>query len=307
MSTASLHANFIIGGTEKAGTTSVFDWLAQHPATSASLRKETNFFHDGFCGTIDIDTARYARYFRRHAHAAIRFEASPVYLSQAAVVAPRVRQMLPDAKVLFILREPVARLHSFFEFYRSKLYLPANLTLEAYIGLCFEYGRGAQQRPACRIDPWFLTALQSGCYAGLIEKFEQELAPGHVKIAFYENLRADPLAFMIDLSQFLGIDAKFWRKFHFRRSNVTFYGRSQALHRLAVCANAALEPVLRSHPALKRSIVLGYKAINQAHEGYGRMPASTLQSLASFYAPSITALQRSHDLTLPLDWRMNTP
>jgi hypothetical protein len=37
-------ADFVIGGTEKAGTTSVFDYLSAHPQVCASSKKETDFF-----------------------------------------------------------------------------------------------------------------------------------------------------------------------------------------------------------------------------------------------------------------------
>src|SRR4030043_2241283 len=36
----------IIAGTTKAGTTSLFNWLSEHPEVSASFRKETNYFLD---------------------------------------------------------------------------------------------------------------------------------------------------------------------------------------------------------------------------------------------------------------------
>src|SRR5512142_1676251 len=47
--------DFIVGGTEKAGTTSVFDWLSLHPQVAASSRKETDFFRSGFTGDLEAD------------------------------------------------------------------------------------------------------------------------------------------------------------------------------------------------------------------------------------------------------------
>ena len=97
-------ANFVIGGTEKAGTTSVFDWLSAHPQVHASLKKETDFFREHYTGDPDVDARRYAAYFEPcDPQARIVMEASPGYLGEAATVAPRMRALIPDAKVLFIL------------------------------------------------------------------------------------------------------------------------------------------------------------------------------------------------------------
>ena len=58
-------ANFVIGGTEKAGTTSVFDYLSAHPQVCASSRKETDFFRNEYSGEREVDARRYAAYFER--------------------------------------------------------------------------------------------------------------------------------------------------------------------------------------------------------------------------------------------------
>ena len=101
-------ANFVIGGTEKAGTTSVFDWLSAHPAVCPSAKKETDFFRTGFTGEPAVDGARYASFFERcDASRPVRMEASPGYLGEAATVAPRLRLLVPEAKLLFILRDPI--------------------------------------------------------------------------------------------------------------------------------------------------------------------------------------------------------
>ena len=90
-------ANFVIGGTEKAGTTSVFDWLSAHPQVCASSRKETDFFRDGFTGDPVADARRYAGFFEScGGNKPVLMEASPGYLGEAAVVAPRLRALVRD-------------------------------------------------------------------------------------------------------------------------------------------------------------------------------------------------------------------
>src|SRR5687768_10444593 len=97
-------ANFIIGGTDKAGTTSVFTYLSAHPSVCGSVIKETNFFRDYYTGDREVDVANYTSYFGHCAHVApIVMEASPVYLAGGAEVAVRVHALIPQTKLLFIL------------------------------------------------------------------------------------------------------------------------------------------------------------------------------------------------------------
>jgi hypothetical protein len=296
-------ANFVIGGTEKSGTTSVFDWLTAHPEVGGSSRKETNFFREGWTGDLDSDARRYGAFFEHcHRQVPIRVEASPAYLGDAATVAPRMRRLAPDMKVLFILRDPIARLYSSYHFCRSKFFLPQELSFDEYVDRCFAFDQRLQGARQLGLDEWFLKALRIGCYSEFIATFRDELSPGQVKVMFFESLREDACAFMVELSAFLPIEPGFWSGHEFSKSNVTFSARIRCLHELASRTNAAVEPVMRRYPALKKKIVKTYKALNQEREGYDALPPRTRARLAQFYAPSIRALERDLGVRLPDEW-----
>lgn len=107
--TGSLRAlpDFLILGAMRAGTSSLYRYLGAHPAVARSLRKEVEYFsrwhHRG--------EAWYRAHFPLTAFGGRRprcFEATPYYLCHPH--APRRAQdLLPDARFLVILREPVAR------------------------------------------------------------------------------------------------------------------------------------------------------------------------------------------------------
>jgi hypothetical protein len=292
-------ANFIVGGTEKAGTTSVFDWLSTHPQVCASSKKETDFFREGFTGELAGDAERYARFFERcDPGVPVLMEASPGYLGEAAKVAPRMRALAPEAKVLFILRDPIDRLNSSYHFHRGKLNLPQSLTFGDYVGRCMDFDQGAKGAQELGIDEWYLKVLRFGCYADFIALFRAQLPPANVKIMFFEALREDERAFMVELSGFLGIDGGYWTQFEFRKSNVTFSGRNKLLHRAAMRLNALTEPAMRRYPGLKQSIVRAYKAVNQEREGYDPMAPEVRERLIGFYGPGVATLQ--HQLTAPM-------
>lgn len=295
---------FIVGGTEKAGTTSVFDWLGAHPEVGTSSRKETDFFRSGWTGDLDRDRAQYASYFEHCAPTArVLLEASPGYLGEAATVVPRLSALLPEARVLFILRDPIERLYSSYHFHRGRLNLPQSLDFDDYVQRCLEFEHRARSAADLGLDEWYLKVLRFGRYAELIAQFVAALPPGHVKVGFFETLRADERGFMVDLSEFIGIDGGFWRDYPFRRSNVTFSARNRGLHRLAVRGNALAEPLMRRYPTVKQSLVRVYKALNQEREGYDPMPATTRQLLAQYYAPSVRALRSFVEGPLPAEWQ----
>jgi hypothetical protein len=297
-------ANFVIGGTEKAGTTSVFDWLSAHPQVCASSRKETDFFREGFTGDLTADARRYAGFFESCDRSQpVLMEASPGYLGEAATVAPRVRALAPDAKVLFILREPIDRLYSSYHFHRGKLNLPPSLTFDDYIARCIAFDTGAGAPRDLGLGDWYLKALRFGCYSESLAIFRSQLPSRNIKVMFFEALRQDPLIFMAELSAFLAIDAGFWTGFEFHKSNVTFTGRNKTLHRLAMRMNAVAEPLMRRNPGLKKSLVRAYKTVNQEREGYDPMSPGARKLLTEFYRPDVRTLQQQLGLALPESWR----
>jgi hypothetical protein len=296
--------NFIIGGTEKAGTTSIFNWLSAHPEVGASSRKETDFFRESWSGDLDADAALYSTYFGHvDASAKVIAEASPGYLGEAALVAPRIRALLPDVRLLFVLRDPIERLHSSYHFHRGRLNLPQELSFDEYVRCCLAYERGTHTPVELGLDEWYLKVLRFGRYAERLGHFLAHLPVQNVKVGFFETLREDERAFVTDLSGFLGIVPDFWRDFPFRRSNVTFSARNHGLHRLAMRTNALAEPLMRRYPAVKQSLVRVYKVINQEREGYDAMSPDTQALLAEYYAPSVRALRALVPTPLPAAWR----
>lgn len=99
--------SFLILGTMKGGTTSLFDHLARHPSVTPPVTKEIHFFDLGFRNGAEW-YATQLRAANRSARSPFTGEASPYYLFHPA--APRrVAQTCPLARLLVLLREPVAR------------------------------------------------------------------------------------------------------------------------------------------------------------------------------------------------------
>jgi hypothetical protein len=303
-------ANFIIAGTEKAGTTSVYTYLSQHPDVCASRRKETDYFRcdtfrDGAAGGVE----EYSRFFPARTSARIVMEASPGYLGEADIVAPRIRELVPDVRLLFILREPIDRLYSSYRFHRGRLNLPESLTFHGYLQACMAHadhvgvcGRESPTATAHEIGEWYLNVLPYGRYVRYLRPYFDAFPRYNIKVAFYDDLCRDPRGFMAELSGFLEIDESFWSGVNLAPRNVTFFSRNRQLHRLAILANDRLEPILRPRPRLKSAVLRFYKQLNAAPAGNDGISDEDRELLEWYYAPWNLDLETLLGVALPSGW-----
>ena len=100
--------DFVIIGAQKAGTTSLWRYLVEHPQIVGPTEKEIHFFDARFDRGARWYRARFPLRASLRRGARLTFEASPYYLAHPFVPA-RVRAMLPDAKLVVLLRDPVER------------------------------------------------------------------------------------------------------------------------------------------------------------------------------------------------------
>ncbi|PSJ17031.1 hypothetical protein C7H79_10370 [Nitrosomonas supralitoralis] len=285
-------ANFIIAGTEKAGTTSIFTYLSTHPSVCGSVIKETDFFRNLFSGDYEKDTTKYASYFERcSSDVSIIMEASPGYLGNGAEVAVRIQRLVPDTKLLFILRNPIDRMYSSFNFHVGKLNLDPDLSFEEYVDKCIAYDSGQRTSVELDIEEWYLKIISFGRYADYLKYYYQLFPDKQIKIMFFENLNQDIAGFMVELCQFLEISSDYFHEYDFQRINATYESRLKWLHKIAVYFNAKSERFLRQRPELKQFIVGLYKKINQAREGYDEISDASRERLKQYYLPSIESLQ----------------
>ena len=116
--------DFLIIGVPKAGTTALHAALAKHPDLFMSRVKEPKFFlTDGppptRGGPGDAQTYRehiwrrqdYEALFDGAPDGSLRGESTPFYLHDAEA-RRRIRRLIPDARLIAVLRDPVERAHS---------------------------------------------------------------------------------------------------------------------------------------------------------------------------------------------------
>jgi hypothetical protein len=102
----------LIIGAPKSGTTSLAGWLSSHPQIYVHPRKELHFFDNRWEWGADWYRCQFPR-FGPEGPCVKRLEATPNYL-QLGEVPERVRALMPDARLIVILREPLQRAISWY-------------------------------------------------------------------------------------------------------------------------------------------------------------------------------------------------
>jgi hypothetical protein len=179
--------NLIVIGGLKCGTTSLHHYLSLHPEISMSRPKELNFFVAEL--NWDLGGDWYASHFDRGAP--VRGESSPHYtnLPRFAGVAERMRALLDDARIVYMVRDPIDRM------------------LSQYV---HNVGGGYESRALDEAlgDPEGSYVNRSR-YAMQVEPYLREFGSDKVTVVSREELRDDRATTMRRMFELLAVDPSF--------------------------------------------------------------------------------------------------
>jgi Sulfotransferase domain len=272
--------NLIVAGVNKAGTTSLFTYLGQHPQAGASAVKETCHFLPLRYGEPMPAIEDYRAQFTRVADKPVRFESTPGYFYGGRPLIDGLRDALgEELRIILIFREPVGRLVSFFNFKKSTLELPAGLTLGDYVGRCRAMEASALRERAN--NPWF--GLEGGKYADYLPPWVEAFG-GRLRIVFAEDLKRDPRGVLRGVFEFVGVDPDQADRIDLSIENKGTDYRSAGAQRLALALNRAGERFWRSHPKVKQSLRRMYYALN-GRAFLAEDDPDVLDGLRRFYEP----------------------
>jgi hypothetical protein len=221
--------DFVILGAQRAGTTSLFRYLCQHPSVVGSSVKEVHYFDNN----VPKGQAWYRSHFptnafmrateARSGSPVVTGEASPYYLFHPAVPR-RIAEELPQARFIVLLRDPVDRLVSH---HRHELELgfesePLERALE------LEPRRLEGQEEFLLSDPaarsfahQHHSYLARGRYAEQLERWFGEIERERFLIVISERFFADPAGTFHEVERFLGLPPT--DSIRFRQHNAVSY------------------------------------------------------------------------------------
>jgi hypothetical protein len=209
--------NFFIIGAAKAGTTALYNYLNNHPEVYMSPIKEPHYFSkdlfrearaSGKGGNVTLEGTALKKYlqarkkktvhgalinswddyillFRDAADQVAIGEASPSYL-ESAVAAQEIKQKIPHARIVAILRNPLTRAYSHYI-----MNIKTNL-IEMHCPFL----------EAVKAKSYL---LELGLYYEKVNRYLQVFGHKNVKVYLNEDLKNDPESLILDLSGFLGL------------------------------------------------------------------------------------------------------
>lgn len=163
--------DFIVIGAMRAGTTLLHDVLSSHPDICMSRMKESDFF------ILEKNYPRGIEWYRKQfeGEGTIRGEISPNYskVRDFAGVAQRIHRHCPEVRLIYVLRDPVAR------------------AISQY-GHSWNMGE-LTDTPAQLLDTHeYFSILQASSYAQQLQEYLRYFAPDQILIVDFEAMIADP-------------------------------------------------------------------------------------------------------------------
>ena len=198
---------YIIIGTTKSGTTSVFHTLAKHPQIYNAIRKEVHFFD-----FPEATEAWYRSHFPKlpsEVHA-VTGEATPNYLYFDCM--DRVKKIAPNAKLICLLREPAER--SISQYFQARRHGGGFPEIDPFFDL--RPYEAIMRKPDEQIEK-SLFAISSGktkgnntisfsLYYYYLRKWFQTFDNSNLMLINFDDYRDSPQTVLKEICQFLDVD-----------------------------------------------------------------------------------------------------
>lgn len=280
-----------IGGATRAGTTTLFDAMSDHPDVCPSYIKQTGFFLDASiqdsglkCLVDSNEPQRYMEFFRERPDAPFLLDATPDYLyskGTAARLASFSTSM--PTKCIFILRQPIDRFASWYSYGKQASLVPSSTTWKEFMHL------NSEQRDYSLANIPYL-AKQTGRYSEYLTMYYEHFRPENIYIAFLEDFSTNPNAELKAIANFAGMDAAFFDQYkvHKRNANYairnasarTLYRRVREVAMKYTYNNGFL---FKATSPLRRFASWTYRCANASKPVATPMPKSIADDLRSYY------------------------
>lgn len=193
--------NFFIVGAPKAGTTSLYHYLNEHPDIFMADPKELNYFSGSEIRSQELyykayiveDLPKYKDHFSGSEKKIAVGEASVSYLFYKEVPG-KIFELVPDAKIVIILRDPVERAFSHY-------LMDERL---GYISIPFE-DVVYRKKGHTGLELFYQQYLELGFYHDQVKRYLDTFGKNRVRIYFFNDLLNSPRSILEDLFKFLDV------------------------------------------------------------------------------------------------------
>ena len=206
--------DFLLIGAARSGTTSLNNYLGQHPEIYICPKKESSFFalegHPrNFAGPpadigwfnphIVTAISDYLALFNGKTGEKVSGEASVLYL-YSPIAARNIYRYLPNVKLLAILRNPADRAYSNFMFQVSR----GHETI-------LDFQKALDEEPVRIAVNWrhMWHYKQLGFYHQQLSRYYDLFSRDQIRVCLYEDYNRDPLPILKDIFSFLQVEDTF--------------------------------------------------------------------------------------------------
>lgn len=260
--------NFLIIGAPKAGTTSLYEHFRSHPDVFMPRLKEPRFFCYGGRGDrlkYPVQTLEeYEALFEEAGDATARGEATVHYLRHPDA-AERIRDLIPDVRLVASLRDPVDRSYSVYQMNRRNHAVHTDVSFA----------------DAVRSDP-----LLQDTYHDHLRRFFDRFPRERIRVILLEDLEAQPRRTMRDLYEFVGVDPDFEPDLA-RIANQGGDPRNRVLHNLL----SDKRLIAASRRLLPERLVAPLKALRTRNLSKAPLPEADRGAAQAFFRDDILRTQ----------------
>ncbi|MFC1550443.1 sulfotransferase [Candidatus Neomarinimicrobiota bacterium] len=277
--------NFIIVGAPKSGTTSLWHYLSQHPQIYMSLIKEPHYFSTN---QRDLTLIEYEKLFRNRNNEIAVGEASTSYLWYKGT-AERIKESIPNCKIIIILRNPADRLYS--AYLQHKRIGAFFFDFKDIVNVLNQEQENINKKAIDSI--W-----NKGFYSSYVENYYRVFGRKNVSIHLFNDLINSPQNLLESIFDFLNVDKTFTPNMR-RQLNVGGDVGFAFLPKLFRLMGRVFKPLITKfikYDTLNyhRHRILGYKKIK--HED--RMDDKLREEISAIYFEDIKRLQIMIDRNL---------
>lgn len=285
-----------IVGAQKSGTTTLFEWISQHPDVySHPHAKDFPFF------SSDQAYTEGSRQFEKLVESAdvgqlaLGADVNSMYTAKGP---ERMRNCLPNAKLIVVLRDPVQRAYSSYCFAHQRSL--DTRTFEEAIG---EETNGIRYEHDYALQTDY---LKHGHYHAQLTRLLRYFPNEKVKVVVFENLRDHPALVLTDIFRFLNVDDF---EPDYRLKNETKGGsRSKMLAKLAhqTPRSSALSGIVRTLVpfSVRTSIRLKIGEFNKIASEKPIFPSNLRRQMEEYYVSELLGVEALLGRTLT-EWREN--
>jgi hypothetical protein len=207
--------NFFVVGAARAGTTSLWEYLRQHPDVflpESELSKEPSYF----ChltppwvpqfATLD----GYLSLFSAVRNQTAIGEASTAYLSSPESPG-LIHERYPHARIVIVLRNPAERAYSHYRLL-CELGFERSETFERALSVEDERYDKYERGLPLPLDPFWYCAYfyyRTGLYAEQLERYLQRFGKEQIQVVLFDDLAKRPVETTQTIFRFLGVDPSF--------------------------------------------------------------------------------------------------